>query len=62
MPMNEDFTPSLTSEFAALVRRSLKQDKLRQPKASTLKFLKDFAQNYRANTRLPEGLQSYILS
>lgn len=62
MPMNEDSTPSLTTEFAALVRRALKQEKLRQPKESTLKFLKDFAQNYRVNTHLPEGLQSYMLS
>ena len=62
LPMNEDSTPSLTSEFAALVRRALKQEKERQPRATVVRCIKDFAHNYRANTRLTEGLQSYMLS
>ena len=36
--MNNDFTLLPTSELAALVRKALSQDKLRQPKESTVKF------------------------
>lgn len=60
--MNEDSTPSLTSEFAALVRRALKQEKERQPRTAVVRCIKDFARNYRVNTRMPDGLQSYMLS
>ena len=62
MPMNNDFTLLPTSELAALVRKALSQEKLRQPKETTVKFLKDFAHNYRVNTHLPENLQGYMLS
>ena len=60
--MNNDSTLLPTSDLAALVRKAFSQEKLRQPKESTVKFLKDFAYNYRANTRLPENLQGYLLS
>lgn len=60
--MNNDSTLLSTSDLAALVRKAFSQEKLRQPKESTVKLLKDFACNYRANTRLPENLQGYLLS
>lgn len=60
--MNNDSTLLSTSDLAALVRKAFSQEKLLQPKESTVKFLKDFACNYRANTRLPENLQGYLLS
>lgn len=62
MPMSENFTLYSTSEFATLVRKALKKEKLRQPKENTVKFLKDFAHNYRVESSLPEGLQGYMLS
>lgn len=62
MPMDENYTLYSTSEFATLVRKALKKEKLRQPKESTVKFLKDFARNYRVESSLPEGLQGYMLS
>ena len=62
VPMNKDSTLFSTSEFAALVRKAVKQEKMRQPKKATVKFLKDFAHNYRANLGMPEGLQGYMLS
>lgn len=62
MPMNDDFTHFSPFGFAALVRKAVKQEKMRQPKKATVKFLKDFARNYRANLGMPEGLQGYMLS
>ena len=60
--MNDNFTLFSTSDFSALVRKALKKEKVRQPKENTVKFLKDFAYNYRAESSLPEGLQGYMLS
>lgn len=62
VPMNDDFTLFSSFEFAALVRKAVKQEKMRQPKMTTIKFLKDFAHNYRANLGMPDGLQGYMLS
>jgi len=62
MPMNDEYSLLPTSEFAALVRKVIKQEKLRRPKETTILLLKDFARNYRANKEMPEGLQGYLLS
>lgn len=60
--MNENSTSPLPSEFTALVRRALKQEKERQPRAAVVRCIKNFARNYRVNTRMPDGLQGYMLS
>ena len=60
--MKQNSTLLSTTEFAALVRKAIKQDEVLQPKVSSIRFLKDFARNYRANITLPQGLQSYMLS
>ena len=60
--MDNDSTLFSTVEFAALVRKAIKQEKTRRPQESVVKFLKSFAYNYRANAVMPEGLQGYILS
>lgn len=60
--MKQNSTLLSTTEFAALVRKAIKQDEVLQPKMSSIRFLKDFARNYRANIALPQGLQSYMLS
>lgn len=60
--MDNNFTHISTSEFAALVCKVVKQEKVRQPKVSTVNFLKNFARNYRANSNMPDGLQGYMLS
>lgn len=60
--MDNDFTLISTSEFASLVRKALKEEKVRQPKEQTILLLKDFAYNYRGSALLPEGLQGYLLS
>ena len=62
LPMEIKFTHLSSSEFAALVRKAIKQEKTSEPRKSTVRFLKDFARNYRANTNLPSGLQGYMLS
>lgn len=62
LPMNENSTSPLPSEFTALVRRALKQEKERQPHATVVRCIKNFARNYRVNTRMPDGLQGYMLS
>lgn len=62
LPMKKHFTSLSNSEFAALVRRTVRQEKTVEPKASTLQFLKDLARNYRVAPQMPEGLQGYVLS
>ena len=62
VPMDKDSTLFSTSEFAALVRKAVKQERTRQPKESIVVLLKDFAYNYRANANMPDGLQGYMLS
>ncbi len=59
--MNRKTTPSNT-EFASLVRTAIRQTPLAAPAESVVSLVKKFAHNYRANTKLPEGLQGYILS
>ena len=41
--MNDEYSLLPTSEFAALVRKVIKQEKLRRPKETTILLLKDFA-------------------
>ena len=62
LPMDKKFTLHSTTEFASLVRKAIKQEKTAEPKMSTVRFLKDFARNYRANANMPSGLQGYMLS
>lgn len=59
--MKKSFTPLSNTEFAALVRKAVRQEKTVEPKESTLQFLKTLARNYRASERMPEGLQGYVL-
>ena len=60
--MKKHFTSLTNSEFAALVRRTVRQEKEVEPKTSTLQLLKDFARNYRVVPQVPEELQGYVLS
>lgn len=60
--MKKRFTSLSDVEFAALVRKVVRQEKAVEPKESTLQFLKDLARNYRTSERMPEGLQDYVLS
>ena len=60
--MKKHLTSLTNSEFAALVRRTVRQEKMVEPKASTLQFLKDLARNYRVVPQVPEELQGYVLS
>lgn len=62
LPMKKRFTSLSDVEFAALVRKVVRQEKAVEPKESTLQFLKDLARNYRTSERMPEGLQDYVLS
>lgn len=59
----EKKSTSLTNlEFAALVRKAVRQEKAVSPKESTLQFLKKIARNYRIVPQVPEELQGYVLS
>lgn len=59
----EKKSTSLTNmEFAALVRKAVRQEKAVSPKESTLQFLKKIARNYRIVPQVPEELQDYVLS
>ena len=62
VPMKHHSTLLPTTEFAALVRKAIKQEKVLQPKTSSVRFLQDFARNYRVNANMPQGLQEYMLS
>ena len=60
--MKKHLTSLTNSEFAALVRRTVRQEKTVEPKTSTLQFLKDLARNDRVVPQVPDGLQGYVLS
>ena len=61
-PMKKSFTSLTHTEFTALVRKAVRQEKTITPKESTLQFLKSLARNYRAVSQVPEELQGYVLS
>ena len=60
--MKKSYTSLSNTEFAALVRKSVRQEKKVEPKVSTLQFLKNLARNYRIVPQVPEELQGYVLS
>lgn len=60
--MKKNFTSLSNTEFAALVRKAVRQEQKVEPKESTLQFLKNLARNYRASERIPEDLRGYVLS
>ncbi len=60
--MKKNFTTLSNTEFAALVRKAVRQKKAVEPKEATLQFLKNLAHNYRAVPRVPEELCGYVLS
>ena len=62
LPMKKSYTSLSNTEFAALVLKSVRQEKQVEPKASTLQFLKNLARNYRIVPQVPEELQGYVLS
>ena len=62
LPMKKTITSLTNTEFAALVRRTVRQEKPVAPKTATLQFLKDLARNYRVIPQVPEDLQGYVLS
>ena len=62
MPMDKKSTLLSSTNFAALVRQAVKQDKQYQSQQASIRFLKDFARNYRANVNMPGGMQGYMLS
>lgn len=61
-PMKKSFTSLSNTEFTALVRKAVRQDKVVKPKETTLQFLKNLAHNYRIVPQVPEELQGYVLS
>ena len=62
MPMKKSYTPLSDNEFAALVRKAVRQEKEMAPKESTLQLLRNLARNYRIVPKVPEELQGYVLS
>ena len=60
--MKKNYTSLPHTEFAALVRKAVRQEKVAEPKESTLQFLKNLARNYRIVPQVPEDLQGYVLS
>lgn len=62
LPMKKSYTSLSNTEFAALVRKAVRQEKVVEPKESTLQFLKNLARNYRIVPKVPEDLQGYVLS
>ena len=62
LSMKKRFTSLSDVEFAALVRKVVRQEKAVEPKESTLQFLKKIARNYRIVPQVPEELQGYVLS
>ena len=62
MPMKKNYTSLSDNEFAALVRKAVRQEKVLVPQESTLQFLKNLARNYRIVPKVPEELQGYVLS
>ena len=62
LPMKKHFTSLSNTEFAALVRKAVRQEKAVEPKETTLQLLKNLARNYRAIPQVPEELCGYVLS
>ena len=62
LPMKKSYSSLSHTEFAVLVRKAVRQEKLMQPKESTLQFLKNLAHNYRIMPQVPDNLQGYVLS
>ena len=62
LPLKNSYTSLSTTEFAARVRKAVRQEKVVEPKESTLQFLKNLARNYRVVPQVPEDLQGYVLS
>lgn len=60
--MKKYFTSLSNAEFAALVRKAVRQEKAVEPKETTLQLLKNLAHNYRAIPQMPEELCGYVLS
>ena len=60
--MKKNYTSLPHTEFTALVRTAVRQEKTVAPKESTLQFLKTLARNYRIVPQVPEELQGYVLS
>ena len=60
--MKKNYTSLSDNEFAALVRKAVRQEKEMAPKESTLQFLKNLARNYRIVPKVPDELQGYVLS
>ena len=60
--MKKNYTSLSNTEFAALVRRAVRQEKTAAPKESTLQFVKTLARNCRIVPQVPEELQGYVLS
>ena len=60
--MKKSYSSLSNTEFATLVRKAVRQEKMMGPKASTLQFLKKLARNYRTIPQMPEELQGYVLS
>lgn len=60
--MKKHFTSLSNTEFAALVRKAVRQEKAVEPKETTLQLLKNLARNYRAIPQVPEELCGYVLS
>ena len=62
LPMKKSYSSLSHTEFAALVRKAVRQEEPMQPKESTLQFLKNLARNYRIIPQMPDNLQGYVLS
>ena len=60
--MKKNYASISNTEFAALVRKAVRQEKTVVPKTSTLEFLKNLARNYRVIPQMPDELQGYVLS
>lgn len=60
--MKKNYASISNTEFAALVRKAVCQEKAVVPKTSTLQFLKNLARNYRVIPQMPDELQGYVLS
>lgn len=60
--MEKKYASISNTEFAALVRKAVRQEMAVAPKTSTLQFLKNLARNYRVIPQMPEELQGYVLN
>ncbi|MGI6218291.1 MAG: hypothetical protein ACOYJE_00265 [Bacteroidaceae bacterium] len=59
--MKKTSTQSLSSVSSALSGKE-QPARVRRPKEATLNFLRLFARSYYGDSRLPEGLQGFILN